>query len=288
MPVGFSRVCSRPDRVMFWRFSMEADAKQVIEKWYRILRFPPAFDAEFYTALDHITVPASVTLDRYDPGSRDGKRNLLTFLYLCEQAYRKAAALNIPESVMIDTFGDIVIWTENHTVRTGGLYLGELNWLSLHLRLKLFRLGRLQFCMGHAFRDIPEIGVSEGDPLLEIHIPRGGKLTDVSCRASIDQAKEFFPRFFPDFQYKGMTCWSWLLDDTLRNYLPETSNIIRFGDLFTKVYSIEKNALIKYVFRPGTTMENLGGAECVSAFSCRIRNALLSGEQFHETLGILK
>ncbi len=77
-------------------------------------------------------------------------------------------------------------------------------------------------------------------------------------------------------------------DDTLRNYLPETSNIIRFGDLFTKVYSIEKNALIKYVFRPGTTMENLGGAECVSAFACRIRNALLSGEQFHETLGILK
>ncbi len=87
---------------------------------------------------------------------------------------------------------------------------------------------------------------------------------------------------------REMTCWSWLLDDTLRNYLPETSNIIRFGDLFTKVYSIEKNALIKYVFRPGTTMENLGGAECVSAFSCRIRNALLSGEQFHETLGILK
>ena len=267
---------------------METDTKQIIEKWYRALHFPAAFDTEFYTALDSIPVPASLTPDQYDLHSQDGKKNLLTFLYFCEQAFQKAAAMGIPESVMTDTLGDIVIWTENHTERTGGLYLGELNWLSLHLHLKLFRLGRLQFCMGHAFRDIPEIGVLEGDPLLEMHIPRGGKLTAGACEASIAQAKEFFPRFFPDFAYRGITCWSWLLDDTLRDYLPETSNILRFGDRFTKVYSIEKNALIKYVFRPGTTAENLAGAVCVSDFACRIRDAVLAGVQFHETLGYLK
>ncbi len=267
---------------------METDTKQIIEKWYRALRFPAAFDAEFYTALDSIPVPASLTLDQYDLSSRDGKRNLLAFLWFCEQANREAAARGIPESVMTDTFGDIVIWTENHTERTGGLYLGELKWLVLHLRLQLFRLGRLQFCMNRAFRDIPEIGVREGDPLLEMHIPRGGKLTADACESSIAQAKEFFPRYFPDFAYRGITCLSWLLDDTLRDYLPETSNIIRFGDRFTKVYSIEKNALIKYVFRPGTTAENLAGAACTSGFARRIRDAVLAGVQFHETLGYLK
>ncbi len=266
---------------------METDTKKIIEKWYRILEFPTACDAEFYDALDRIAVPASVTLDQYDLNAGDGKRNLLTFLYFCEQAHEKAAAMNIPESVIVDTFRDIVIWTENHTERTGGLYLGELSWLSLHLRMQLFRLGRLQFCMGHAFRDIPEIGVSEGDPVLEMHIPRGGKLAMEACEASISQAVAFFARFFPDFSYKGITCWSWLLDDTLRNYLPETSNIIRFGDLFTKVYSIKKNALIKYVFRPGTNRENLADAVCTSGFARRIRDAVLAGEQFHETLGFL-
>ncbi len=266
---------------------METDTRPVIEKWYRILEFPPAFDAEFYVALDRIPVPASLTLGQYDLNAGDGKRNLMAFLYFCEQTYHKASAMSIPDSVIVDTFRDIVIWTENHTERTGGLYLGELSWLSLHLRMQLFRLGRLQFCMGHAFRDIPEIGVSEGDPVLEMHIPRGGKLAMEACEASIRQAAAFFARFFPDFPYKGITCWSWLLDDSLRNYLPETSSIIRFGNLFTKVYSIQKNALIKYVFRPGTTRENLADAVCTSGFARRIRDAVLAGEQFHETLGFL-
>ncbi len=274
-------------RAMIWEVFMKTDTKQIIEKWYRILQFPAAFDAEFYDALNHIAVPSSVTMEQYDLNSSDGKRNLLTFLYLCEQTYRKAAALRIPDTVMIDTFRDIVIWTENHTERTGGLYLGELHWLSLHLRLLLFRLGRLQFCMNHAFHAIPEAGIAEGDPVLELHIPRGGKLTLAECESSIVQAKAFFPRFFPDFAYKGMTCWSWLLDETLRNYLPETSNIIRFGDLFTKVYSEEKNALVRFVFRPGTTEENLSDAVCPSDFACRIRKAILAGEHFHETLGFI-
>ena len=266
---------------------MESSTKPVIEKWYRALRFPAALDAEFYEALNSIQIPASATLNQYDLSCADGKRNLLSFLYFCEQSCRKAAALNIPESVILDTFRDIVVWTVWHTGRTGGLYLGELHWLSLHLNLRLFRLGRLQFCMGHAFRAVPEAGIAEGDPVLEIHIPRGGKLIAGECGASIARAKAFFPRFFPDFAYKGMTCWSWLLDNTLRNYLPETSNIIRFGNLFTKVYSEEKNALIKYVFSPGTTEESLADAVCGSDFSRRIKDAVLAGKKFHETLGFI-
>ena len=266
---------------------MEPDTKPIIEKWYRVLQFPAAFDVPFYEALNRISVSPSATLDGYDLDSDDGKQNLLAFLYFCEQTYRKAAALNIPESVMIDTFRDIVVWTAYHTERTGGLYLGELHWLSLHLNMKLFRLGRLQFCMWHAFRAIPEAGISEGDPTLEIHIPRGGKLAIEECEASIALAKVFFARFFPDFAYRGMTCWSWLLDDKLRNYLSETSNIVRFGNLFTKTYCEEHNALLKYVFSPGTTEENLAGAVCVSDFARRIRDAVLAGEQFHETLGFI-
>ncbi len=266
---------------------MESSTKPVIEKWYHTLRFPTAFDTEFHKALNSVTVPVSATLDRYDLNAQDGKRNLLTFLYFCEQTYRKAVAINIPETVMIDTFRDIVVWTEYHTELAGELALGELNWLSLHLRMKLFRLGRLQFCMGHAFRAVPEAGISEGASVLEIHIPRGGRLPTKECKTSVSRAKQFFACFFPDFSYRGMTCWSWLLDDTLRNYLPETSNIIRFGNLFTKVYSEEKNALLKYVFRPGTTVENLTEAECASDFACRIRDAVLAGEHFHETLGFI-
>ncbi len=264
---------------------MVSDTRRIIEKWYHILRFPAAYDAAFYEALNSVPVPAALTPEQYDPDSRDGKRNLLTFLYFCEQACRRAAALGIPERVMTDTLGDIVIWTEYHTERTGGLYLGELRWLSSHVSLRLFRLGRLQFRMGRASRAIPEAGVAEGDPVLEIHIPRGGRLAREECLSSVARAKAFFPRYFPDFPYRAMTCRSWLLDETLRKYLPENSHILSFADLFVRVFSEEKNALFKYVFAPGVS--DPAEAVCVSGFAERIRDAYLAGEKFHEVLGYL-
>ena len=52
---------------------------------------------------------------------------------------------NIPESILYDTLKDIKIWTYNNKAKTGKIGLSNINWISLHLTGKLFKIGRLQF-----------------------------------------------------------------------------------------------------------------------------------------------
>ncbi|WP_092753369.1 acyltransferase domain-containing protein [Hydrogenoanaerobacterium saccharovorans] len=51
----------------------------------------------------------------------------------------------ISEEVYWDTFSDITLWKRKCFQNIGIYGLQEYDWLSLHLQLKLFRLGRLQF-----------------------------------------------------------------------------------------------------------------------------------------------
>jgi hypothetical protein len=62
--------------------------------------------------------------------------------------------------------------------------------------------------------------------------PRGGPMTPEAVTASLDEARAFFPRHFPDERYTTFSCGSWLLDPRLLEYLPEDSNIVRFQQRF--------------------------------------------------------
>ncbi|MEV6717657.1 acyltransferase domain-containing protein [Lentzea sp. NPDC051208] len=92
------------------------------------------------------------------------------------------------------------------------------SWLTLHTRGAVYELGRLQH--------------HRGDTALSLHIPDSGPLTPQAVTASLDEARAFFPRHFPDEHYTAFSCGSWLLDPQLREYLPEDSNIVRFQQRF--------------------------------------------------------
>lgn len=266
---------------------ISAAVRPVIEKWYRALPFAKSYDNAFHEALDRIPISDAITLAGYDKTCTDGRRNLLSFLYLCEATAEKYRALGIPEDILLATLQDIPTWTVEWSNIKGELYLGELSWLTRHLDARLFRLGRLQFCMAEAEHDIPGYGIQKGDSVIEVHIPSGGKLDCEAALASLDMARAFFAHYFPDYSYTCFTCHSWLLDDTLKAYLPPESNIVRFGDLFDKVAEDDSYGLIRYLFRWDTTVENLPHAVCNSGFSQRIKSAVLGGVRFHETLGVI-
>jgi hypothetical protein len=82
----------------------------------------------------------------------------------------------------------------------------------------LYRLGRLQF-------------TRHGDATLEVHIPDGGPLEP---EASYRLAAEFYPRHFVEDRRPELRllCRSWLLDPQLADYLPATSNILRFQQAY--------------------------------------------------------
>ncbi|MEU1587934.1 acyltransferase domain-containing protein [Micromonospora sp. NPDC005710] len=92
------------------------------------------------------------------------------------------------------------------------------SWLTLHSRGSVYELGRLQH--------------QRGAGAIGLHVPDSGPLTPGAVASSLDEARAFFPRHFPDESYTAFSCASWLLDPQLRDYLPEDSNIVRFQRRF--------------------------------------------------------
>ena len=155
------------------------------------------------------------------------------------------------------------------------------------MEMRLFKLGRLQFCRDKAEEDFPALGIRAGDPVLAVHIPADGKLDIAACRSSLAQAVEFFAKYFPEFTFKAFSCHSWLLDESLGAYLPADANILRFGDLFVRGRADASDALLRYIFRWDTNEMNLPHAVCTSEFSRKIKSAVMRGESFHETYGVI-
>ncbi|MFK4041954.1 acyltransferase domain-containing protein [Nonomuraea wenchangensis] len=119
------------------------------------------------------------------------------------------------------------------------------SWLTLHARGVVYELGRLQH--------------HRGGTAIDLHIPETGPLGPEAVEASLDAARAFFPRHFPDERYTEFACGSWLLDPQLREYLPEDSNIIRFQRRFELEPYQEPEGqdadveVLRYVFRTLTT-----------------------------------
>jgi hypothetical protein len=206
---------------------------------------------------------------------------------MCEALKERYAQKGIEEKILLDTLSDIGIWLDTWSEIKGELYLGELSWLKHHMSMQLFRLGRLQFCMGHCHNDYPQYDLKKGDPVIEVHIPADGALSMEACEESFAMAREFFAKYFPEFEYRYFTCHSWLLDTTLQAYLKEDSNIIRFQKLFTAVESEPSAAILRYVFKWNTNARNLKYAPVLSSFAQAIKKAFLAGTQFYETVGLI-
>jgi hypothetical protein len=210
---------------------------------------------------------------------------------------------SIPGNVVSDTLADVGRWAVVHHERHGtwGLALGNLNWLTNHLRCEIFQLGRLQFQLGsyhghvRAFRhrqqgtvvalsegglsyrrdgqrngaggvtetigvwesslELKEDGVrgnpilpvgralcdevwlpwkeweqvlAPGDAVLQLHIPAGSRLDFDQCGESFQHSLVFFPRHFPEFDFRAYAAGSWLLDLQLETLLPPNANLVRF------------------------------------------------------------
>lgn len=275
-----------PDDSNMWS-AENSEVKKIIEKWYKKLNFSKYYDGEFYKALSEVKISDAISIETYEDEG-DGRRNFLSFLYFCEELKNKYDALNISEEIFYSTIADIKRWLAIWTEIKGGLYLGEISWLRNHLGMKLFRLGSLQFCIDKAHCDLPEVNTVKGDNVLSVHITANADISYKECQKSVELAREFFKTYFPQFDYKCFTCHSWLLDETLKNFLNENSNILQFQKMYKIVESEKSNEIIRYLFKWNTTEENLRSAVAVSSFAEKVKRHILSGEHFCETTGYIE
>ena len=205
---------------------------------------------------------------------------------MCDATEKKHREYGIPEEITVATLKDIVNWAMIWSDLRGELCLFQTHWLSSHMKGRLFRLGRLQFCFGdYGAEDNGDL--KSDDHIMEVHIPAGESMSNAACDESYAMAEEFFKKYFPDYVYKAYTCHSWLLDPTLSEFLPEESNIIRFGKRYKIARLDDSEAIFRYVFRWDTTRENLNDFPAKSSLAKAIKAEIEKGTLFHETLGYI-
>ena len=145
------------------------------------------------------------------------KEGLLLSLYVrfATDLYKEYVEKEIPDEVYDATFSDFTIWYRHCVKERKKIGLFEELWLKLHLKMKLFRLGRLQF------------EPDEGQKVIHVHVPEGESLSREGCEASFAWADRFFGS-----SYKLYDCESWLLSPALKELLEKESGILQFQNCF--------------------------------------------------------
>lgn len=267
--------------------STHEEKAAIVRKWYALLGIDKKYEGELEAALAETEIDEGLDPIEYTKGGPTGRSALVQILFFCEglaERYRKAG---IPEEILLATLDDIRIYCEEWSAVKGELTTATTSWLSRHFGLELFRLGRLQFCMAPTRADYPARGIPKGEPILEVHIPRGDRMTPESCRDSFRAARVFFARYFPEYRYSYFTCNSWLLDETLAEFLPPESNIIRFGNLFERLSCAEGLYMLDYLYPIGTKVEDLPTVTPRTSLSKKIRDAILAGRKFYPAFGVI-
>ncbi|MFI2762597.1 acyltransferase domain-containing protein [Streptomyces echinatus] len=164
---------------------------------------------------------------------------VFVFLAALPRTRADQRARGIPAEVTRRTLADLGRHIAVHRRRHGRPGVQAWRWLVRHFRGELYQLGRLQFERARLGRRTAPVlaaaglDAAPGTPCLDLHIPDfHGPLTPSACDRSLALAREFFARYHPADRPVAVLCHSWLLDPTLRRYLPADSNIVRFQERF--------------------------------------------------------
>lgn len=267
----------------------ENNVKLLAEKWYKRLCFPKEADADFYMLLNTEKGFSEMKFEDFDleKNNPNFRKNVIWALYFCEELSHRFDKKGIPEEIMLSTFNSIKLNILVGFETTKELAVRAFSqWLYLYYRFKLFNIGRLQYELRDAMGGAEPLGLNKGEPVLAVHIPVGDKLTEEACLSSFKEANIFFEKYFPEYQYRYFTCFSWLLDRNLEKILKEGSNILKFGRLFDYAFDFKKDDAIEFTFPLGTTRENIKNAEAKSSLHRNLKEYVLSGGELNITFGI--
>lgn len=237
------------------------DMRFISELAKRILLDKTAFDKAIYELennLDSVLyIKENASLNNMKPFIKALKNDrekgapvcLAAALLISEDAYKQYKKLGIPNEVFYDTFSDISVWvnTAKREENIDGLL--EVWWIRHILYLNMFKLGRMQYqfyktdyiLSGLSPLQALKAPIKNKSRVLNIHIPEGARLDYSECEKSVLLARKFFSEYFPEYDYKGFVCDSWLLDPRNAEFMSTDSNIMKFSNLFCTVLKPHKN-----------------------------------------------
>jgi hypothetical protein len=163
----------------------------------------------------------------------DPRNSIQAFLETVPDIRRYHAERGIPDDISWATLADLGQQIKVNR-RTHGDYGLETHWwMTIHWTGQIYALGRLQYLLHQVPADKPVPGTEPGEWIIGVHIPETGPLTPELVDDSLQQAREFFPRYFPEYPVRTANLWSWLIDPYLLDHLPQDSNTVKFGRRFT-------------------------------------------------------
>ena len=156
-------------------------------------------------------------------GEDDGGFKRLCCMLRCAlKAKAEYDRLGISETVYIDSMAAFSRFVGEHKESYGCYGFDRGFWTTRQVSCKLFRIGQMEY----------ELTTWKGAPAVSLHIPTDVDLRPEVLRPSMAEGLAQLYQLFPDYIGKPVYCHSWLLSPQLKDLLPESSNILKFQELF--------------------------------------------------------
>lgn len=206
-----------------------------------------------------------------------GFKRLCCMLRCALRAKTEYDRLGISEKIYIDTMGAFSRFVREHKESYGCYGFDRGFWTTRQVSGKLFRIGQLEY----------ELTTLDGASIVSLHIPTDVDLRPEVLRPSMKAGLAELYRLFPEYEGKAVCCHSWLLSPLLRDLLPETSNILRFQELFDmEPGGIPGNDVLLWVFQnPRLPKEEYPEN---TSLQRKLKQFFLNGGRFLEGKGYLR
>jgi hypothetical protein len=187
-----------------------------------------------------------------------GQKIMMVYLMAAKHTKEMYIDKGMTLNVFYDTMKSFAVFEQNYKFEHGVWGFDKPSWAVNHLRMNLYRLGRLVFEQGKFPFDYSSLQVGtlkKGDNVLMVHIPANEKLELGLCHESYNIADMFSKKHF-NFISKAFCCSSWLLYKGLENVLQPQSNILKFQNEYEIINETFNNdEPLKWIF--GKTYESL-------------------------------
>ena len=209
-----------------------------------------------------------------DPG---GFKRLCCMLRCALRIREEYRRLGISEEIYVDTMGAFSRFVREHMESYGRYGFDRGSWTPRQVSAKLFRIGQMEY----------ELTTLNGSPIVSLHIPTDVDLRPEILRPSMKEGLAELYRIFPEYEGKPVYCHSWIISPMLRDYLPETSNILRFQEMFDlDEETTPGNGVLLWVFKnPKLPVEEFPEN---TSLQRKLKRFLLDGGQFLEGRGFLR
>jgi hypothetical protein len=128
--------------------------------------------------------------------------------------------------------------------------------------------------------------LKDGDTILDLHIPRGEKMTMEACHDSFTRAFTFFPEHWPERPFKGVYCHTWFFTPQLQQLLPPESNLVRFQrEFYLYPYPGGPSFLWDYVF--GAKITDPATAPRDTSLRQAVLDWLAAGKELFDLPGVM-